>query len=125
MRGPRSSPSTNSRLISNPTTKKKTAISPSLTNSRRSRLRLNGPTSIENCVCQNDWYASLQGELATTRATAVAASSTTPPAASVWRKSTSGRIVTVAAAPSAALPPLRSLAMCRSSRSTIQAGGSG
>src|ERR671919_160119 len=91
-RGSRSSPSTSSRLISRPTTKKKIAISPSLIQWRRSRSSRRSPSATVRSVVQRSRYEASQGELAHASATIAAITSATPPAASVWRKSTSGRI---------------------------------
>ena len=52
-RGSRSSPSTSSRLISRPTTKKKMAISPSLTHSCRSSSNVWCPMVRASSVCHS------------------------------------------------------------------------
>ena len=55
LRGLRSSPATSSRLISSPTTKKNSAISPSLTQWRRSMAKLQRPTSMASSVFHSAW----------------------------------------------------------------------
>ncbi len=82
LRGSASSPTSASRLISKPTTKKKTAIKPSLIQ------RLIGfdndapPIPTVSLVAHAPKYRSAHAELAQTRASAAAASRTMPPAAS-------------------------------------------
>ena len=73
----RSDPCTNSRLISNPTAKKKIAINPSLTQWCRDMCSANaeGPT----CACQNDKYAPLHALFAKNSDTAVAPSKAMDP----------------------------------------------
>jgi hypothetical protein len=52
LRALRSSPTTSSRLISSPTTKKNSAISPSLIQCRRSNASVHRPTSNASSVSQ-------------------------------------------------------------------------
>src|SRR6185437_1620197 len=83
LRGDASSPLSSSRLISSPTTKKKTAMSASLTNCSRSIRSAMRANSNEKCRAHSSVYWLPHGEFAHTRAAIVAASSTTPPDASV------------------------------------------
>ena len=87
----RSSPVTISRLISRPTTKKNTAIRPSSTRARQSSC--SPATSNGSSRCQNEAQPSRHGELASTRLTTVAISSTMPPADSTWTNRTIGATV--------------------------------
>src|SRR3954468_5013097 len=86
----RKSPITSSRLASRPTTRKKSAMSPSLTQWRRSSEMAQPPSRIESSVVQTDSYECGQGEFAQTSAASVAATSAAAPPVSVVRKSRSG-----------------------------------
>lgn len=87
----RSSPTTSSRLISIPTTKKNTAINKSLTTWPRSSWNTYDPNSNRTLVAHSDSYPDFHGEFAHTNATTLATPSTIPPAASMWEKRTNGR----------------------------------
>ena len=90
--GSASSPSTNSRLISSPTTKKKIAIRPSFTQCSNDSSRWKSPNSISSrSRCQKSAMSFPQPVLASTSALIVAISSTTPPAVSTWMNSRTGR----------------------------------
>ena len=78
------SPWSNSRLISSPTMKKKTAIRPSLTRCPRSSEMAKMWMSKERWVCQKSAYDSDHGEFAQPRAVAAANSRMTAPTSSVW-----------------------------------------
>ena len=77
----RSSPRSNSRRASSPTTKKKNVIRPVLTHSRRSWASSWSPRRIESAVCQTASYDATS-TLAQTRAAPAAARSATAPAVS-------------------------------------------
>lgn len=91
-RASRSSPMTSSRFTSSPTTKKKTAINPSLIQWRSEWLIWKEPTPTVSVVFQKPRNGSDQGELASASAAAVKARSTAPPAASTCRNAASGRL---------------------------------
>ena len=80
----RSSPRSNSRRASRPTTKKKIAISPSLIHVRRSSLMPCEPSWIESCVVQTSWYEP-EATFAQTSAPSVATSRNVAPPVSVVR----------------------------------------
>src|SRR5438874_3334925 len=86
----RSSPTSNSRLASNPTTRKKNVISPSLTHWRRSIDTDPPPSCTESWVLQTESYEPESGRLAQASAPIVAASSTAALPVSVLRKSRTG-----------------------------------
>jgi hypothetical protein len=88
--GSLSSPTASSRFTSRPTTKKKTAISPSLTQWRSECFTTTSPTPIWSGIFQNASKLSARGEFATATATKVAPRSTAPPAASTCMKRASG-----------------------------------
>ena len=77
-----SSPTSNSRLISRPTTKKNTTIRPSFTQWDNGFASPNPPMPMTMGVCHSESYSDVHGELAHARAMAVAARSRRPPAAS-------------------------------------------
>ena len=82
-----SSPTSSSRLISRPTSRKNTAIRPSFTqcwSGERQRVRDRGRRPGGSARRRATSWA--HGELAAASATSAATSSTTPPAASVWTK---------------------------------------
>src|SRR4029453_15924562 len=85
----RSSPRSNSRRASRPTTKKKNVIRPLFTHPRRSSEIPCPPRSIESAPPQNDSYDELPTFTHASAATA-AASRTAAPPVSVWRKFRSG-----------------------------------
>src|SRR5580765_168180 len=85
----RSSPRSNSRRASSPTTKKKNVIRPRFTQSRASREMPQRPMSIEMLVVQSEAYEP-ESTFAHTSAAAVAPSRTAAPPVSVCRKSRSG-----------------------------------
>src|SRR6478752_4937842 len=82
-RGSRRSPATNSRLSSNPTTKKKMASSPSAAHPETGRRRWSdsGPTANSDIAR----YACIHGEFAHTNAAPAATSSRIPPTVSLRR----------------------------------------
>jgi hypothetical protein len=90
VRGSRSSPSTSSRLISSPTTRKNTTMSASLTTWWRVIWNVSSPTTTPMCVAHRASQASATAELASTSAAIAAARSSTPLAASWRRKSRRG-----------------------------------
>ena len=79
-------PTSSSRLISRPTTKKKMAIRPSLIHRMAALERTQPLTPTVILVCHRLWYSSAQGELAHTKATIVQIIRATPPAASILKK---------------------------------------
>src|SRR5262249_35772544 len=87
-----SSPTRNSRFISRPTSRKKTAIRPSSIQPRSERRSggLAGPTA--SSVFQSAKYVSLHAEFAHPLAVTVQARSTTPPSAPVLANSWNGPI---------------------------------
>ena len=74
-----SSPTSTSRLISRPMTRKNTAIRASLIHHCRSRLRSNPATRNSSSVCHRSSYEAAHGEFTQTSATTVARISSTPP----------------------------------------------
>src|SRR3954471_16468570 len=78
-----SSPICSSRRTSIPTRKKKNTIRPSLTQYRSDSVTPAGPKRTENSVSQNRSYDSPHGELAHSRASTVAITSSAALAASV------------------------------------------
>src|SRR5450759_5461202 len=78
LRAVESSPTSTSRLISSPMTKKKTAISASSIHMCREAVRVNEPTTSPTGIRSTCSYAGPRGELATTIASAAAASRTAP-----------------------------------------------
>ena len=89
-RSSRSSPTTISRLTSSPTTKKKIAIRPSLTQWRSECTKSTGPNRRPTGVFQKARNGSAAGELARARAAAVTASSAIPLVDSTCRKRAMG-----------------------------------
>jgi hypothetical protein len=87
--GEESSPSRNSRLISSPTSRKNTAMRPSLIHSRKGLSTENAPTCTATGMAKRPSYAAASGELATTMAPTAAQSSAIPPADSRRRNSRS------------------------------------
>src|SRR3954469_21768848 len=85
----RSSPRSNSRRASRPTTKKKNVIRPLFTHSRRSSATVWPPTSIDSVVSHSEWYDD-GWTLTQTSAATVAASRTAAPPVSVRRNSRNG-----------------------------------
>src|SRR6266566_4226608 len=85
----RSSPRSNSRRASSPTTKKKNVISPLFTQWRRSSATPASPMSIESFVLQSEPYDDAS-TFTQTSAAAAAASKTAAPPVSVRRNSRSG-----------------------------------
>ena len=84
-----SAPSTTSRLISSPTSRKKSAISPSLIQSRTDLSRTIGPSEKPKRIRSRLSTASANGELASTRAAIAATSSGIAEAASLSMNSLS------------------------------------
>ena len=84
-----SAPSTISRLISSPTSRKKSAISPSLIHSRTDLSRTIGPSEKPKRIRSRLSTASANGELASTRAAMAATSSGIAEAASLSMNSLS------------------------------------
>src|SRR6202140_687881 len=84
--GSDSAPSCISRRISSPTTRKKTLMSPSLTQKCRSGAERNSAAPRPSFRCHSASYALAHGEFAHARAIAAAASSTTPLIASTLMK---------------------------------------
>src|SRR3954451_12611520 len=85
----RSSPRSNSRRASRPTTKKKNVIRPLFTHPRRSSATVWRPTSIDSVVCHSESYDD-GWTLTQTSAATVAARSTAAPPVSVRRNSRNG-----------------------------------
>src|SRR3954454_17093425 len=85
----RSSPRSNSRRASRPTTKKKNVIRPLFTHPRRSSATVWPPTSIDSVVSHSEWYDD-GSTLTQTSAATVAARSTAAPPVSVRRNSRNG-----------------------------------
>jgi hypothetical protein len=85
----RSSPRSNSRRASSPTTRKKIVISPLFTQPRRSSAMPEPPRSMESIVRQSRSYED-SSTFAQTSAATVAASNTAAPPVSVRRNSRSG-----------------------------------
>ena len=98
-----SSPMVSSRLTSRPTAKKKSAISPSLTQCLRSRTSSYGPTSTPASRCQNSSYVGPIGEFTQMIASRVAATRTAADE-------------TALSATPARAPPTRCVADCPRSR---------
>ena len=98
-----SSPMVSSRLTSSPTAKKKSAISPSLTQCLRSRTSSYGPTSTPASRCQNSSYVAPIGEFTQMIASRVAATRTAADE-------------TALSATPARAPPTRCVAVCPRSR---------
>ena len=90
LRGSRSAPCTNSRLISRPTTKKKIVIAPSLIQCCNVSSNALPPTVSPTLVCQRPAKAAAQGELAIPSAMSAQARSTMPPAASILKNLAKG-----------------------------------
>ena len=89
LRRSRSSPRSNSRRASSPTTKKKKVIRPLFTQWRKSSATLPPPTRIESVVLHRESYDEASTFTQTSAATA-AASRTAAPPVSVRRNSRSG-----------------------------------
>ena len=89
LRRSRSSPRSNSRRASSPTTKKKNVMSPLLTHSRRSSEMPCPPSSIESRVSHSDRYEEAS-TLTHASAATVAARRTAAPPVSVRRNTRSG-----------------------------------
>src|SRR3954447_4549342 len=85
----RSSPRSNSRRASRPTTKKKNVIRPLFTHPRRSSATVWPPTSIDSVVSHSEWYDD-GWTLTQTSAATVAARRTAAPPVSVRRNSRNG-----------------------------------
>ncbi len=86
----RSSPMSNSRRASSPTTKKKNVMRPLFTHSRRSIAIPCPPARISSCVSHTDRYEPASA-FTHTRAATVAASRIAALPVSVFRNSRSGR----------------------------------
>ncbi len=84
-------PETSSLLISMPTTKKNTAMRPSLTQWPRLWWSSKPPRLSVTSMPHTASYVQLQGEFAQSRATTVQARRTMPAAGSILRNSAAGR----------------------------------
>ena len=93
--GERNSPTNNSRFNSRPTRKKKTAIRPSLIQSSSGFSSCKLPSRMSSSTCSSPLYSDCSGELLISSASAAAATSNKPDAASKaknWRMTRNGMI---------------------------------